>query len=151
MVSLVMLALGLGADSFRVSAVLSALDSTRRHRIVLTFGVCDGLATAAGLASGWWLESILHRRAAIVGSIVVGLYGLFSHPEHASSRRTSIGVSGIKRQFRSRSVSTTLAQAWRSERLGIRYSHGPCCSASRVLRCRSRACASGTSSCGTCP
>ena len=55
-VSLVMLALGLGADSFRVSAVLSALDSTRRHRIVLTFGVCDGLATAAGLASGWSLR-----------------------------------------------------------------------------------------------
>jgi manganese efflux pump family protein len=76
MASLVLLALGLGADSFRVSAAVGALGSTRRLRIVLTFGVCDGLATAAGLTSGWSLESVLHRRAAIVGSIVVGLYGL---------------------------------------------------------------------------
>jgi manganese efflux pump family protein len=76
MVSLVFLALGLGADSFRVSTAFAALGSRRRLRIVLTFGVCDGLATAAGLAYGWSLESVLHRRATIVGSIVVGLYGL---------------------------------------------------------------------------
>jgi manganese efflux pump family protein len=76
MLSLVLPALGLSIDSFRVSAALGALGSKRRLRIVLTFGVADGLATAAGLASGSSLENILHRRAAIVGSIVVGLYGL---------------------------------------------------------------------------
>jgi len=76
--ALLLLGFSLGLDSFRASASLGVLKLSPcdRARIVFVFGLCDGLAPLAGLAIGKSLVAIINPWAAIVGSVIVGAYGL---------------------------------------------------------------------------
>jgi putative Mn2+ efflux pump MntP len=77
MLTLLLLGIGLGFDSFRASAALGVLPMRRRDwvYIVLAFGLCDGVAPLAGLALGKSL-GMIHRWAPMLGSAAVGTYGL---------------------------------------------------------------------------
>jgi putative Mn2+ efflux pump MntP len=77
MLTLLLLGIGLGFDSFRASAALGVLSMRTRDWIciVLAFGLCDGLAPLAGLALGKSL-AMVHTWAPILGSAAVGAYGL---------------------------------------------------------------------------
>jgi putative Mn2+ efflux pump MntP len=77
MLTLLLLGIGLGFDSFRASAGLGLLPLRFRDwvGIVLAFGLCDGVAPLAGLALGKSL-AVVHTWAPMFGSAAVGAYGL---------------------------------------------------------------------------
>ena len=78
MAALVLLGFVLGLDSFRVSAGLGGLklSPSRRRRVALAFGVCDGVAPLFGILAGSALEGV-GRWAAVLGPVVLGGYGLY--------------------------------------------------------------------------
>lgn len=101
MLTLLLLGIGLGVDSFRASAALGLLPMRSRDwiRIVLAFGVCDGVAPLAGLAVGKSLVMV-HAWAPMLGSAALGVYGLVvmiksSRPEertHSKSHRPVVAA-----------------------------------------------------------
>ena len=79
MVALVLLGLVLGLDSFRVSASLGGLhlSPSRRRRLALAFGICDAIAPLAGIAVGRTAIELMGRWTALVGPLVLSVYGLY--------------------------------------------------------------------------
>jgi putative Mn2+ efflux pump MntP len=78
-VSLILLGFVLGLDSFRVSAGLGSLNlsPSRRKRIALAFGLCDAIAPLVGIAIGHSVIELTGRWTAIIGPLVLSIYGLY--------------------------------------------------------------------------
>ena len=84
-VTIVLLALALGLDSFRVSLGIGAAGLSRgvARRLVCSFGVCDGAAFAAGVLFGRSLASLIGDWVNEVGPgalVAVALYVLVLAP-----------------------------------------------------------------------
>ena len=79
MAALLFLGFVLGLDSFRVSASLGSLNlnSSRRTRLALAFALCDALAPLVGIAVGRTAIELMGRWTAIVGPLVLSVYGLY--------------------------------------------------------------------------
>jgi putative Mn2+ efflux pump MntP len=78
--ALVLLGFVLGLDSFRVSAGLGSLNlsPSRRTRIALAFGLCDAIAPLVGIAIGHSVIELMGRWTALIGPLVLALYGLYT-------------------------------------------------------------------------
>jgi putative Mn2+ efflux pump MntP len=76
---LVVLALALGLDSFRISLGLGAagIAPGGELRIALSFAVCDAVALAVGLAFGRSLASLIGPWAGRLGPPVLAAYALY--------------------------------------------------------------------------
>lgn len=79
MAEIVLLALALGLDSFRVSLGLGAADSARgvAGRLACAFGVCDGLAFALGVLLGKSLASLVGGWVNPLGPPALAAYALY--------------------------------------------------------------------------
>jgi putative Mn2+ efflux pump MntP len=76
---IVLLALALGLDSFRVSLGLGAAGLARgfEHRLVFSFGLCDAAALAVGVALGRSLASLLGTWVGALGPPTLAAYALY--------------------------------------------------------------------------
>jgi putative Mn2+ efflux pump MntP len=77
--TLLLLALVLSLDTFRVSLGLGALKlrPLKQAQIALVFGLCDGLAPLAGMLIGQSLLRFVSGWAEYLGPAVLGLYGVY--------------------------------------------------------------------------
>ena len=77
MMTLLILGLTLGLDSFRVALALGLTQPSRGRRLALAFafGLCDGMATLAGFVLGAVAAEGTSAWADHLGSLVLGLYG----------------------------------------------------------------------------
>jgi manganese efflux pump family protein len=88
---LVLVALALGADSFRASLGLGALEPSceYRRRLALSFAMCDGVAVLLGFAVGRSLLTLIGPLAGSIGPLVLAGYALYilcPHRERDSKR-----------------------------------------------------------------
>jgi putative Mn2+ efflux pump MntP len=76
---IVLLALALGLDSFRVSLGLGSAGSARAvaGRLVCAFGVCDGVALAVGVLLGRSLASLVGGWVNALGPPALAAYALY--------------------------------------------------------------------------
>lgn len=79
MAALFVVAVTLGLDSARASAVLALQpgSSGRAVRLALAFGACDGAASFVGLTAGAPFVAAVEPRVRLVGALLLGLYGLW--------------------------------------------------------------------------
>lgn len=79
MTTLLLLAITLSLDSFRVSLGLGAtrLRPARQAQIALAFGLCDGLAPLVGLLVGHSLVEYLGAWVEYLGPLVLCAYGAY--------------------------------------------------------------------------
>jgi manganese efflux pump family protein len=90
MITVIILGLALGLDSFRASVAMAAskLSAGQTLRVVLAFGICDGLAPLVGLAlnriTAIYVASLSELIAPVV-LIGVGAYVLFQRLDDEKS------------------------------------------------------------------
>lgn len=79
MTTLLLLALGLSLDSFRVSLGLGALklSPVRQAQVVLAFGLCDGLAPLIGLLIGQSIITFIGAWTEPLGPLALFAYGAY--------------------------------------------------------------------------
>jgi manganese efflux pump family protein len=94
--SVLLIGVTLGLDSFRAGVGMAALDrSWRLHAwLALAFGICDGLGTLIGVALGEAVSrGFVAAAAGYVGPALLILYGalLIAVPSSAASRVREVG------------------------------------------------------------
>jgi putative Mn2+ efflux pump MntP len=77
--SLILIGLALGMDSFRVSLGLGTLRLNRSRQIFssISFGICDALASLAGGILGQSTQSLVGPWARFAGPMALGAYGIY--------------------------------------------------------------------------
>jgi manganese efflux pump family protein len=95
-VSVLLLGLTLGLDSFRAGVGMAMVGRSRRLHLwlALAFGICDGLGTLIGVAVGDAASrGSIAAAAGYIGPALLIVYGalLIAVPSHASSRIQEVG------------------------------------------------------------
>ena len=77
--TLLLVGITLSLDNFRTALALGALRLTRRRalHVALVFGFWDGVAPLVGILIGGYFAEAIGETGELVGSIVLGAYGLY--------------------------------------------------------------------------